>query len=47
MELCGGGSAQVPVHISALKIDTALKRVKGWTKVLQPNGTVNKQVLSS
>lgn len=47
MELHGGGSAQGPVHISALKIDTALKRVKGRTKVLQSNGTANKQVLSS
>lgn len=38
MELRGGGSAQGPVHISALKTGTALKRVNGWTKVLQSNG---------
>lgn len=40
MELRGGGSAQGPVHISALKTGTALKTVKGWTKVLQSNGNV-------
>lgn len=40
MELRGGSCAQGPVHISALKIGTALKRVKGWTKVLQSNGTM-------
>lgn len=40
MKLCGGCSAQGPVHISELKIGTALKRVKGWTKGLQSNGIV-------
>lgn len=39
-EVHGGCSAQGPVHISELKIGTALKRVKGWTKGLQSNGTV-------